>query len=526
MVPITSILTLALFVAQAGSTAFAQPAAVIEPQPNARPVPAGRWRGFNLMGRYAVQWTNTMTGFREPCFAAIADWGFNYVRLPIDYRSYSASNDWLQFDPAGLECIDQAIAWGQQYGLHIDLCLHRAPGYCSHDWAGRIVRLPPEQDLDLWKDAAAQEAFIQHWKMFARRYRKIDNDHLSFNLVNEPPALDPRRYARLMIQTIDAIRAVSPGRLIVVDGLDMAKQPVLDAALLAMTNVIQSRHCYDFTRFMSYRLYYVPDSDRWPEPHWPPLPMSAKLFGHYHQDKHCDGPLVVEGDFPPGTRVVLRVFQVSMPGTLVIQADGRDLLKHEFAANAKDPEAKSIRLVQPWKIYQNVYDRDYTVTLAKPARQLTLQLTGSRSDWLSFDSLRLEMPGTNTVLLPLYEDEMPPAIYRAGPGWATLASFPPGATRFYDLDHYLSDWKALQARGGRVMIGEFGQSNQTPHRDALGYYEFLLKSFEQAGMGWACWDFDYPGGGGPVNSRRAGVDYEELNGFQVDRPMLDLMRRH
>jgi endoglucanase len=197
---------------------------------------------------YAIQWPETNQGFQELDFLTVAELGFNYLRLPLDYRAYTAAADWLSFDQASLGRLDWAIAWGQEYGVHVDLCLHRAPGYCSHDFGGRIVTLPSAQDVDLWTDESAQAAFVAHWQMFAERYRTVGNEYLSFNLVNEPPAVELGSYTTLMTRAIDAIRAISPDRLIVVDGLDYARQPVDDAEFLRLPNVIQSKHSWSAIR--------------------------------------------------------------------------------------------------------------------------------------------------------------------------------------------------------------------------------------------------------------------------------------
>ena len=66
------------------------------------------WRGFNLLGLFTLEWSNE--GYREEDFEMISEFGFNFVRLPIDYRTYTAKNNWLEFDQAGLSYIDDAVA--------------------------------------------------------------------------------------------------------------------------------------------------------------------------------------------------------------------------------------------------------------------------------------------------------------------------------------------------------------------------------------------------------------------------------
>ncbi len=134
----------------------------------------GRWFGFNLLEKF------TLAGnapYRETDFRWIAEWGFTFVRLPLDYRCYTEPGDWLAFRESALAEIDAAVAAGARHGLHVCLNLHRAPGYCIN---------PPAEPRDLWSDAGAEAAFVAHWEMFARRYRDVPPEHLSFNLLNEP----------------------------------------------------------------------------------------------------------------------------------------------------------------------------------------------------------------------------------------------------------------------------------------------------------------------------------------------------
>ena len=70
------------------------------------------------------------------------------------------------------------------------------------------------------------------------------------------------------------------------------------------------------------------------------------------------------------------------------------------------------------------------------------------------------------------------------------------------------------------MLGE------TPHADALRYYEFLLKTYRDAGFGSASWDFDVPDGGGFFNGNRNDVTYEDYRGYRVDRAMLELFQTY
>ena len=114
----------------AGSTSIATAAA----EPAKRPIkwlPTSaeklpRWRGFNLLEKFNV---GKCEPFKEEDFKLIQKLGFNFVRLPMDYRCWILNKDWEQFNEAQLKEIDQAVEWGRKYGIHVWINFHRAPGY-------------------------------------------------------------------------------------------------------------------------------------------------------------------------------------------------------------------------------------------------------------------------------------------------------------------------------------------------------------------------------------------------------------
>src|SRR5579864_6395502 len=131
------------------------------PEPSASRLP--RWRGFNLLEKFDAQHARP---FREADFALLADWGFNFVRLPMSYRCWADADDWLNIREKPLKDVDGAVRFGQRHGVHVNLNLHRAPGYCVN---------PPKEPADLWTDDKALDACAFHWAYFTRRYKGVPN---------------------------------------------------------------------------------------------------------------------------------------------------------------------------------------------------------------------------------------------------------------------------------------------------------------------------------------------------------------
>jgi hypothetical protein len=97
------------------------------------------WRGFNLLNKFNGQ----NHPFEERDFEWIAELGFNFVRLPMDYRAWIEDGDWTRFREATLKEIDQAVDFGTRHGIHVCLNFHRAPGYTVAKPPGRIGRILP-----------------------------------------------------------------------------------------------------------------------------------------------------------------------------------------------------------------------------------------------------------------------------------------------------------------------------------------------------------------------------------------------
>lgn len=241
--------------------------------PKGNPLP--RWRGFNLTNFFQAL-SNREEGqgmVQEDDLRWMRDWGFDFVRLPMDYWMWIDA-DWKQtrkltpddtfkIKEATLEKVDRAVALCRKHKLHISLNFHRAPGYCIND--------PDREPFVLWRDARAEEAFTHHWGVFAKRYAGVPASELSFNLLNEAPT--PREgymtsddYTRVMTRATNKIREYAPGHTIIIDGLSVGNEIVKQ---MIPTKVAQSVHAYWPAGISHYRASWVDRNSGFPEPTWP-----------------------------------------------------------------------------------------------------------------------------------------------------------------------------------------------------------------------------------------------------------------
>ncbi len=224
-----------------------QPTEVLSSQ-NLRPE---LWHGFNLLNMF---WKNWKDGpFQERDFELIHKLGFNYVRIPLDYRVLIEDSNWLILREDKLRNLDDAVEWGSKYKIHVTINLHRAPGY--------IVDPKDPEKYNLWKDKVAQDAFLNFWKKLANRYKGVSRQDLSFNLVNEPSHFEQESFERIIRETVQAIREIDPLRPVILDGVDFGKKPIPSMAQLAP---IQSTRGYSPFQLLSWTPKLGQPSPTWP----------------------------------------------------------------------------------------------------------------------------------------------------------------------------------------------------------------------------------------------------------------------
>jgi hypothetical protein len=219
--------------------------------------------GFNFQWMVSRDRMSCPRPVDEKALDFLASRGFDFVRIPTDYRFWIKGFDYFHPDEKKFSHLDRYLAACRERNLHLSLNIHRAPGYCIN-----------RNDLErhnLWLDPLAQDAFVFQWETFARRYLGVPNAALSFDLLNEPP--DPGQYgmtreihAALIRRTVDAIRAIDPEREIVIDGLGGGHLAMPE---LAPLGVIHSGRGYQPMAVSHYRAAWWSGSPGLPAPVYP-----------------------------------------------------------------------------------------------------------------------------------------------------------------------------------------------------------------------------------------------------------------
>ena len=482
--------------------AFCAGAAAAElPDATAEKLP--RWRGFNLLEKF---YAKGATPFREENFQLISELGFNFVRLPLDYHCWSRSGDWSQINDDELKDIDQAIAFGKKYGIHVCLNFHRAPGYCVN---------PPDEPKSLWTDDDALAVCAMHWAHFAARYKGVPNRNLSFDLLNEPPDVKPEIYEHVVRALVGAIRREDPNRLVIADGRAWGNKPCPE---LAPLHIAQATRGYAPMQISHYKANWV-HGESFPIPSWPIMRAVSPLFGP--EKKQWNIATVIEGALPAGT-LRLRVHEVSNHAKFIVRGDGEKIWERDFTPGKNDPDCKSLDKNKSWPM--GTYDRDYTVPLQGGLKILELQITDG--DWLDLAELGIASPnqGERTFVFTHEFGKTNGVIRFAGfdakPAFVTTDIFDASRLR----REMIEPWQQLEKQNVGIIVGEWGCFNKTPHDVALRWMEDCLKNWQQAAWGWCVWNFT--GAFGPLDSNRGDVNYEDFHGHKLDRKMMELLQKY
>lgn len=488
-------------------------AAAVGPQATAGALPdrsaarLPRWRGFNLLEKF--HFNGRHEPFVEDDFRMIAEFGFNFVRLPMDYRGYIAEGNWERFDEKPLTQIDQAVEWGKRHRIHVCLNLHRAPGW--------TVANPPEAK-DLWTDPDAQRVAALHWGMFARRYKGVPNSNLSFNLFNEPTKLAPETYVMVVRKMLDAIRAEDPDRLVLCDGLSWGTQPVPDLVPLGVGQMTRGYSPFTLTHFGA---SWVGNNADWKIPQWPIHAGTNGTLLSPHKGDEPSHPLVIEGPLGAGSKLRVTLTTLSSKATLVIRDDHNEIARREWIAGPdKGPWEKSGQDPR-WNNWKAEGRVDLRVPLETATQRLEMRVVDG--DWLNIGEIGVTLPGADREITVGLENQWSakPEILRVFPAVRAIGVL-------HDRDwlrrETIDPWQSHASVKGSVMVGEWGAFHKTPHDVVLKWSEDCLRNWRDAGWGWALWNFRGPFG--VLDSGREDVHYEEHQGHKLDRKLLELLRNY
>lgn len=244
-----------------------------------------RWKGFNL-----TDWFYPLkSGAPETTdddLKWIADWGFDFIRLPMAYTRFVdfdqtkdiAPADILNISESEVDKVQSLVDKANKLGIHVSLNLHRAPGFC--------VNAGFKEPYNLWKDTEAQEAFYFHWGMWAKRFATYTPTQISFDLVNEPCTREDmndqfsRRgpipgdlYRKVAQKSLETIRAFNPTHRVIADGNNVGGNVIPEIFDLDIVQSCRGYYPHLISHYRAPWVYKNPGDA--PKPVWP-----GEIEGH------------------------------------------------------------------------------------------------------------------------------------------------------------------------------------------------------------------------------------------------------
>ncbi len=182
----------------------------------------------------------------------IADWGFDHVRLPVDYEVLEKDSG--EQIPAGFKRVEQVILWCRESKLNIVLDLHKAYGYDFND-AGN------DEKNNLFSSEALQNRFVTLWINMVEAFAQYDN--VAFELLNEVVEKEnAESWNRLIEKTVKEIRKKAPVAPIIYGGIQWNSVKTLKLLDIPQDeNIIFTFHFYEPLLFTHQKAYWVKNMD-------------------------------------------------------------------------------------------------------------------------------------------------------------------------------------------------------------------------------------------------------------------------
>ena len=210
----------------------------------------GYMHGINLGGwlsqceKYSEKHYSSF--IKEDDIKAIADWGLDHVRLPIDYTIIEDEDGNIL--EAGYSHIDDCIEWCQKNGLNLVLDLHKTKGFSFDN--------NPDDNV-MFKDTDLRNRFISLWKTLALRYGNIDI--VAFELLNEIAKIDAPLWNSLATETIKELRKIAPNKKIIIGGTQWNSVHTLSNLNIPLDeNIVYNFHFYEPFLFTHQSAYWLP----------------------------------------------------------------------------------------------------------------------------------------------------------------------------------------------------------------------------------------------------------------------------
>jgi endoglucanase len=197
----------------------------------------------------------------------IANWGFDHIRLPIDYEIMEDGSGPGTYPESGFKYLDRCLNWCQDNRIRLIFDIHRAPGYSFTN----TLEADMSEENTLFSKPSCQQRFLHLWETLTRRYSHKAEDILAFELLNEIVLPDSLPWQKLGQQIINHIRGIDSERLIIIGGNNYnAVDELMNIRMDPDPNLLYSFHFYEPMVVTHQKAYWVVEMEEFNQPaHYP-----------------------------------------------------------------------------------------------------------------------------------------------------------------------------------------------------------------------------------------------------------------
>ncbi len=189
---------------------------------------------------------------KESDIQTIASWGFDHVRIPVDYNVLEDENG--NYKENGFKIIEKALLWCRKYKLNTIIDLHKTAGYSFDKYHNESGFFGNEQ---------LHERFFSLWEQLAKRFGNFYKT-TAFELLNEvDDEKDMIVWNKISKMCIERIRKYAPNTIILYGSHH--KNSVLAVKDLEKPydeNIIYNFHCYEPLKFTHQGAYWVDEIEK------------------------------------------------------------------------------------------------------------------------------------------------------------------------------------------------------------------------------------------------------------------------
>lgn len=450
------------------------------PEASTQHLPAS-WSGGCIDKMYPIEYLP----YNETVIRFLSENGFNFARLYLGFdtlRYPDMPKDPRLVNMNELRQLDQLIAWGMKYDVHIQISSNRlldkdGNQTSTHlrDENGQEIPAVGTSNQSMPIQASAWNLSREYWVMLAKRYADIPAKNLSFDLLNEQQAekKDQLQLAKKHFPgLVQAVREINPDRPLIIS---FESNPNMEwIEFTASQGVALGYHPYHpavLTSSNRTRVEMLPYLKAiWPQP-W--LPGGLLRAGK--------GAITLTGAIG-GTQLSVHVQSASKEAALSISADGERL--------GRFPLSKLLTYNKLLKEY-GMYDNLVTVDIPENAQSVEVKFAKAGAGGI-IDTMLLTGPfGTINIQThdsnghPDNSKALPIVVHADGTLSNTENTF---VDAEYIYEHKIKPVHDIAKKYGvGFMCNEFGAFSIGYKWDIetiAQYHEDMIAMFNEKEIGW------------------------------------------